>query len=127
MSNLQKIILSTGFVLFASQIVFAHAHLIESQPKKDEIVHQMPTEVRVKFSEDLEFAMSKIEVQNAVTHVVVSQAAKPDETSKDTLVVLLKPLNAEKTNYQVSWKAVTKDSHIAKGKYNFSFDPGEKK
>ncbi len=127
MTKLQKIICLSGSILLQSQLVSAHAHLVESQPAKDEVVVIAPTEVRAKFSEDLEFTMSKIEVQNVATHEVVSQNAKAGEKDKKILITTLNPLKNEKASYQVSWKAVTKDSHTMKGTYIFIFNPSNQK
>jgi methionine-rich copper-binding protein CopC len=121
--NITQKIIFISFVGLQSQQALAHAHLLESHPVKSEVLHQAPTEVSAKFSEDVEFAMSKIEVENLTTHEIVSGAKISNETNKNTLVVLLKPLKNEKANYQVSWKAVTKDSHTMKGRFDFTYDP----
>ncbi len=113
--------MNLGLLILLPQLALAHAHLIEAHPSKDEVVHQAPTEVSVKFSEELEVAMSKLEVLDLSSHKIVSTGSvKMGE--KNILVVALSPLKSGKTTYRVSWKAVAKDSHSMKGTYDFTVD-----
>ena len=123
MKFMQKIIFISIFGL-QSQLALAHAHLLESHPANSEILTQPPIEVSAKFSEEIELAMSKIVVEDLTSHEVVSAAKSLKD--KNTLVVTLKPLKNENKIYQVSWKAVTKDSHTMKGVFKFTFKPSEK-
>jgi methionine-rich copper-binding protein CopC len=105
---------------------FAHAHLQEAIPAQNSVVHQAPSEVRLKFSEDLETGLSKIEVKDVDSGILVS-SGKSSNGGQDsnTLEVALKPLKKEKSKYRVTWKAVSKDSHKMQGAYEFTFDPKE--
>ncbi len=102
----------------------AHAHLMSSSPTKESIVHTAPSEVILHFSEELETVMCKLEVKDLKSCEVVSQKALgTGGDDRSTLKVSLKPLKNEKADYEVSWKAVSKDSHRMAGKYKFTFDP----
>lgn len=104
-------------------LAFAHAHIKESTPAKDAIVNVAPQEVSIKFSEDLEASMSKLEVKNIKTGDVVSEATTQIGEDKASLKAALKNIKNEKSTYQVSWKAVSKDGHTMKGSYDFTLDP----
>jgi methionine-rich copper-binding protein CopC len=125
MKVIQKIIFISLFILQCERVL-AHAHLLESHPAKSEVIHEAPTELTAKFSENLEFALSKLEVENSITHEVVSGAKIANEKNKNILTVPLKPLKNEKTIYKVSWKAVTQDTHTMKGQFDFTYDPPKK-
>lgn len=108
----------------APMAAFAHAHLISSSPARESIIQTAPNEVNLQFSEELEPAMCKVEVKNLKTGEIVSQG-RPTMAGDDksSLKISLKPLKNEKAEYEVSWKAVAKDSHRMPGKYKFTFDP----
>ena len=111
--------------LLFSFAAMAHTHIQETIPAKESVIKTVPTEVSIKFSEDLEVAMSKIEVKNLTTGQIVSDKAVAGST-KATLRTPLKNLKSEKTKYEVTWKAVSKDSHTMKGSYSFTVDPSSK-
>jgi methionine-rich copper-binding protein CopC len=120
-----RLIFIFALLFFAvPSLAFAHAHLIKSSPAKDSIVHSVPSDVVLNFSEDLELAMCKMQVKDLKTGKVVSQG-KPENADgkKNSLKVELEPLKNEKAKYEVSWKAVSTDSHRMPGKFTFSYEP----
>ena len=50
----------------------------------------------------------------------------PGASGKNGLERSLKPLKSEKADYEVNWKAVSKDAHKMQGSYKFTVDPGAK-
>jgi methionine-rich copper-binding protein CopC len=105
---------------------FAHAHLQKAEPAQNAVVHVAPAQVTVKFSEELETTMSKLEVKEVASGLVVSTGKVSGGGQGDsTLQISLKPLKKDKAKYQVTWKAVTKDTHKMQGTYNFTYDPKE--
>ena len=114
-------------VLLQANLVFAHTHVQESDPKKDSVVVVVPHTVNIKFSEALEQSMSKLEVKNLKTGEIVSEKQLQSNGDKNSLQVSLKEIKNEKAKFQVSWKAVSSDSHSMKGSYEFTFDPAGKK
>ncbi|MBC7386160.1 MAG: copper resistance protein CopC [Cryobacterium sp.] len=116
--------------LFCSTQAFAHAHLINSEPAKDSIIHTVPTSVTLHFNEELEASMSKLEVMNLETGNLVTEGRPtPLNEDKSTLHIMVNDTAApkKKTRYEVSWKAVSKDSHKMTGKFEFSFQPATKR
>jgi methionine-rich copper-binding protein CopC len=110
--------------LLLPNAAFAHAHLKVSSPAKDSVVHKAPEKVTADFTEDVEIAMSKLEVKNAKTGEVVSNGAPTYVgDKKNSIEVKMKTLKAEKQTLQVTWKAVTKDTHKMSDTYSFTFDP----
>ncbi len=121
--NLALVVVASASLLTA-HTAFAHAKLLKSSPSANEVVHAAPSEVSLHFSEELEVAMSKLEVKNSKTGEVVSQGAvsqNPDD--KASLKIALKPLKKPKAVYEVTWKAVAKDAHKMPGHMSFTFDP----
>ncbi|MBC7690246.1 MAG: copper resistance protein CopC [Methylotenera sp.] len=113
--------------LFLPALALAHAHVKKSDPAKDAVLSAAPKKVSIDFSEDLELAMSKLEVKNSKTGETVCEGkviAGP--SGKNGLERSLKPLKSEKATYEVNWKAVSKDAHKMQGSYKFSVDPGAK-
>jgi methionine-rich copper-binding protein CopC len=115
-----------ALVFLFSSSTFAHSRIEETTPAKESTVKDFPKQVKIKFSEALETAMSKIEVKNLTTGEVISERSVSPDNDKSILETSLKPQKAEKAKFEVSWKAVSKDSHTMKGTYDFTVDPSVK-
>ena len=109
---------------------FAHAHLTQSNPAKNANLSTLPSSVILQFSEELEPAMSKIEITDLGSHKIVSESKlssgeKGDEHVLQVIILKSEPiLNDSKPHeFEVSWKAVSKDTHTMKGKYRFKVTP----
>lgn len=113
-------------MVFAPLLSSAHARLVESSPAKESVVVVAPQIITIKFSEILEASMSKIEVKNLSTGEIVSGKTEAGN-EKTILLAHLEILIPKKTKFEVSWKAVAKDSHTMKGNYSFTYNPGLKK
>jgi methionine-rich copper-binding protein CopC len=127
MNNFNRFNLFSIFTALALAIApvaaFAHAHLTSSSPAKGAIVHTAPNEVTLHFSEELEIAMCKVTVKDLKTGETVSEGApKIDGSDKSSIKIALKPLKNENADYEVSWSAVSVDSHRMPGKYKFTFE-----
>jgi methionine-rich copper-binding protein CopC len=104
--------------------VYAHAHLQKSTPAKDSVVSTMPGEVVLHFSEQLETSMCKLTVKESRSGELVSTGAIAQEgTDGNSLKISLKNLKNAQAQYEVAWKAVSKDAHSMPGSYNFTFSP----
>jgi methionine-rich copper-binding protein CopC len=121
MKNLDAIrLLIIAHALFLGSTAHAHAHLKESSPKANVVLHAAPVEVQLIFSENLESSMSKIEVINAVTKESVIQGKlEYVGEKKNILRIELKKLTLS-GKYEVHWKAVSKDTHKMEGQYAFA-------
>lgn len=118
-----RISLATLLLILAPQLAFAHAHVVEANPTEKSTLHEKPTQVVIKFSEELEPSLCKIDVKDLTTGKVIS--ADKTETigeSHDTLQVKLNSIYSPNGKFQVSWKVVSKDSHKMKGSYEFTVD-----
>ena len=105
---------------------FAHAHLKTADPTQNVVVTQAPAQVTLKFSEDLELSLSKLEVKDGTSGDVVSTEKLSDGgQGKSTMQVTLKPLKKVRSKYQVNWKAVSTDTHRTQGTYEFTYEPQE--
>lgn len=123
----RSISIVASLLLGLPSMAFAHAHLVKSSPAKDSTVYSAPNEVVLSFSEDLELAMCKVQVKDLKNGEVVSQGKLENQDGKrNSLKVALEPLKNEKAKYEVSWKAVSIDSHRMPGNFTFSYEPGVK-
>ena len=125
--KLRSLAIFAFLLLAVPSLAFAHAHLVKSSPVKDSTIHSAPNEVILNFSEDLELAMCKVQVKDLKSGKIVSQGKleNPDG-KKNSIKVELEPLKNEKSKYEVSWKAVSTDSHRMPGKFVFSYEPQAK-
>lgn len=101
----------------------AHARLIEAQPSPGSTVSQTPSRLHLRFSEKLEATFSKATVKDMKTGATVGGTGpRPAAGETDTLdVPLTTPLKPGK--YEVSWKAISVDSHHTQGRYLFTVAP----
>ena len=118
-------LIMAGLLLTFSVVSSAHTHIQKAIPEKNSTVKVAPKEVSIHFSEDLETAVSKITVKNLTTGEVVSEKTEAG-SEKSILLTHLKSLKNEKVKLEVTWKAVSKDSHTMKGSYSFMVDPSSK-
>ena len=117
-------IAATVLILFQAGQAPAHAHLKSSDPAQNAVVTQAPSVVTLKFSENLELAMSKLEVKEISSGDVVSSGKLSDGgQDKSTMQVSLSSLKKQKSKYQVSWKAISTDTHRSQGTFEFTYDP----
>ncbi len=118
---LSSLVLSLSMV---SLPALAHTHLESSVPAKNSTITLAPEAVSLKFSEGLETAMCKLLVKNVKSGEVVSDG-NPTMRGQDenTLQIAMKPLKKEKATFEVSWKAVSKDTHKMQGTYTFTLNP----
>ena len=130
---MKKSIFSNIYVLIAASFLwmpsmaFAHAHLVKSSPMKGSVVHKDPKEITLNFSEDLELALCKVEVKDLKTGVIINRGKPTNfEGKKNTLQADLDSLKPGKSEYEVSWKVVSTDSHKMSGKFSFTYAPDSK-
>jgi methionine-rich copper-binding protein CopC len=101
---------------------FAHARLVNSAPVAGSTITASPGEVRIKFSEGVEPALSTIAVSSAAGASVQTEKPALDPSDKTVLVAkLVKPL--EPGVYKVRWRAVASDTHKTQGEFSFDVRP----
>ncbi|TDR73253.1 copper resistance CopC family protein [Paludibacterium purpuratum] len=104
-------------LLIAHQTVWAHAHPATMVPAANAAV-AAPHEVQMRFTEQLEPALSSIEVSDAQGKKVAGSPSAVDSAAPDTM---RRPLPTLATGrYTVKWVAVAKDGHRTHGSYTFN-------
>jgi copper transport protein len=99
--------------------VLAHAELLTSTPKPNEILAQAPTQVRLLLSEPLEQELSSIKVYNSDRISVEYGKATIDSTNPAQISVSLPPLSDGV--YTVIWKVISRiDGHGSAGSFPFA-------
>jgi copper resistance protein C len=99
----------------------AHAFLDHAEPRVGTTVASAPPAVTLFFTEPIEPAFSRVEVQDASGKDV--DAGPPRHPAPDRLEVPLPPLAAGE--YTVHWSVVSVDTHPTEGRYTFSVkEPG---
>ncbi len=92
----------------------AHTYLTDATPAAGANLTAGPAEVVMHFTGDLEPTFSSIVVTDEKDHVV---DAGPSVADGRTMRVPLKPLKPG--HYEVIWRAVSIDTHLSEGKYDF--------
>ena len=114
MSNTRLIVVlavSCLFVRFAE----AHAFLDHADPKVGSTVHDLPSQVTVWMTENLEPAFSRLQVFDAKGTEVDK---KDTRVNGATMSVSLQKLSAG--TYHVAWQAVAIDTHKTSGTFDFT-------
>jgi methionine-rich copper-binding protein CopC len=107
-------------LLFAGSL-FVHTSLVKAEPGFDATVTQSPAEVRFWFSEKPEAALTSAALMKE-DHSPIATVRMKD--TDDSLVVAGPvPVKLEPGRYMVMWKSGSKDGHVVRGTYYFTFDP----
>ena len=108
-----------SLALLGAGAAFFHTHLAASFPKADEVVRAAPAEISLTFTARPEVPLTKITLLRADSTQVRLEAVR---TGKDTMTVTAKvpgPLPAG--GYIVSWRTASRDGHVVRGSYRFSY------
>jgi methionine-rich copper-binding protein CopC len=110
--------LVASILLFAGleSAAFAHAHLLEAAPAVGSLAAPPPSELRLKFTQDLVIGSSTVTITGPEKKVVeAGSLTRPDEA---TLVLPLRgPLLPG--NYEVNWHVLCVDGQETEGSYRF--------
>jgi len=98
-------------------IAAAHAFLDEADPRVGSSVRTAPTELVLRFTQDLEPAFSTVTVADASGQRV--DAGKPS-FSGNLIRVPLRALGAGR--YRVTWRVLSVDTHSTEGAFSFGVD-----
>jgi methionine-rich copper-binding protein CopC len=114
------------FSLFAAGLIFAgsvflHTSLVKAEPAFDATIVQSPAEVRFWFSERPEAALTSAALMKEDHSPVATVRMK--ETDDSLVVAGPVPVKLEPGRYMVMWKSGSKDGHVVRGTYYFTFDP----
>ncbi len=100
---------------------WAHAHLQRALPVAGSTVSAPPGEVRLWFSQELEPALSGVEVTDSAGKRVDNKDAHlvaDDAKQLQASLILLTP-----GRYRVHWHVVSVDTHRTEGDYTFTVKP----
>ena len=95
----------------------AHAFLQRAEPGVGSTVQTSPSEVRIRFTEDIEPAASSIQVFDASGKEVDKRDLHLDRSDHALLHVSLPRLGAGV--YKVVWRIVSVDTHLTSGSFMF--------
>ncbi len=115
---MKRIILSLFLIILAGSVrLEAHAFLKSAEPRVGSRVQTSPKEIRIRFTENLKPASSRIRVFNASGNEVDKRDVHLDPSDRALLRVSLPRLEAG--TYKVIWRAVSIDAHVTKGSFTF--------
>jgi copper resistance protein C len=106
---------SALFLLFAGEVVQAHAFLDHAEPRVGSSVAAAPRQLSLWFTQGLEPAFSTVEVQNSAGARVDQGKARIGPAN--VMRVGLKPLPPG--TYKVLWHALSVDTHTTEGSFSF--------
>jgi methionine-rich copper-binding protein CopC len=99
--------------------VYFHTHLAASCPKADEVVRAAPAEISLTFTTRPEVPLTKVTLLRADSTPV---RLEPVKAGKDTMTVVAKvPGSLPTGGYIVSWRTASRDGHVVRGSYRFSY------
>ena len=108
-----------SLALLGAGAAFFHTHLAASFPKADEVVRAAPAEISLTFTARPEVPLTKITLLRADSTQVRLEAVR---TGKDTMTVMVKvPVTLSAGGYIVSWRTASRDGHVVRGSYRFSY------
>jgi copper resistance protein C len=95
----------------------AHAFLKDANPGVGSTIQTSPKEVRIRFTENIEPAVSSIQVFDASGKEVDKRDLHLDRSDHALLHVSLPQLGAG--IYKVVWRVVSVDTHVTNGNFRF--------
>ena len=113
---MKSIILLLIFVAGLARLE-AHAFLERADPGVGSTIQTSPSEVRIRFTENIEPAVSSIQVFDASGKEVDKRDLHLDRSDHALLHVSLPQLGAG--IYKVVWRVVSVDTHVTSGNFTF--------
>ena len=114
---MKRILLVFLILVTASARLKAHAFLKDADPGVGSTIQTSPSEVRIRFTENIEPAVSSIQVFDASGKEVDKRDLYLDRSDHTLLHVSLPHLGAG--TYRVFWRIVSVDTHVTKGNFTF--------
>jgi copper resistance protein C len=107
--------------LWSPRLAGAHALVLESSPRADEILRVAPARIFLRFNSRIEGALSRVTVtgpgSRPIPLPVAAPAAAPNELSVP--ITTLSP-----GQYLLRWKVLSADGHVTEGALRFTLAPG---
>lgn len=96
----------------------AHNELVSANPSADAVLQDFPTEISLKFSEDLILVGNEnpntVEVKNGAGEIVSGAVVVNGATISAPLTIV------GNDQFTVSYRVASKDGHVVEGTYSFS-------
>ncbi|TPI46836.1 MULTISPECIES: copper homeostasis periplasmic binding protein CopC [unclassified Mesorhizobium] len=122
---MRNIVLATAFAALSSvalsEAAYAHAHLEAAQPPINGTVKEAPTELDLKFSEELNLKFTGVKVTGPDKKAVKTDNDMLMDGDKTFMVNL--PAGLAAGTYKVEWHALSQDGHKTHGDYKFTVKP----
>ena len=124
-------LLVTSLILFFPALLLAHAALLRAAPAADTQVANLPSEIRLWFSESVEHRFSGITVHRATRDAATGDFQLQDrvdaglvEGPRVTRELAVKlPQTLAPGLYLVQWQVLSIDSHRVTGKFTLTYAP----
>ena len=113
---MRLVVLALGVLLLRARPAGAHAFLDHAQPRVGSTVDASPSAVTLFFTEPVEPAFSRVEIDDGDGKKVATEAVR--HPAPDRLEVPLPALPAGE--YTVQWAVVSVDTHPTEGHFTFS-------
>ena len=114
---MKRIVIFFLILVAASTRLKAHAFLKDADPGVGSTMQRSPSEVRIRFTENIEPTVSSIQVFDASGKEVDKRDLQLDHSDHALLHVSLPPLGAGA--YKVVWRVVSVDAHVTNGSFTF--------
>ena len=114
---MKRIVIFFLILMAASARLNAHAFLKDAHPGVGSTIQTSPSEVRIRFTENIEPAVSSIQVFDASGKQVDKRDLHLDRSDHALLHVSLPQLSAG--IYKVVWRVVSVDTHVTNGNFTF--------
>jgi methionine-rich copper-binding protein CopC len=114
---MKRIVIFFVILVAASARLKAHAFLKNADPGVGSTIETSPSEIRIRFTENIEPAVSSIQVFDASGKEVDKHDLHLDRSDHALLHISLPPLRAG--TYKVVWRVVSVDTHVTNGNFTF--------
>jgi methionine-rich copper-binding protein CopC len=121
MKGLLSCLLLAGLAATSASLAGAHASLDRAEPAVGSTVHGSPPQLRLRFTQRLEPAFSKVQVRDRSGKQVDKGDPEVDRTDATLLRVSLPKLAPGR--YRVKWRVLAVDTHVSEGAFTFDVAP----
>ena len=120
MKKIFAVLCLAGSALLFAAPTFSHSTFINSIPKRDAVVKELPSEFRLEFNEDLltvgEDDPNKLVVTDAKGEVVSGES----EVAGPFIFAPNITTESKSGSYEVTYRVVSADGHVVEGSFKFA-------
>lgn len=109
-------LLTVAVVLIGSQLVFAHAILMDSTPKQNSTVKGPDVDITLRYNVRIDGGRSRVDIVAAdgnKSDLKLEKQAKPD-------ILQCKATGLKPGSYKLEWYVLASDGHMSKGEVPFT-------